>query len=250
MTIGLMGAMPEETQSLVDEIGPSAERIQAGMRTYYKGLLWGQPVVLVTSRCGKVAAASTATHLIGEFDVDEIIFTGVAGHVDPELHVGDVVIGTSLYQHDIDASPLFPKLEIPLLGRSHFATDEPRRVEAAAAARAFIEQDLLKAVSTETLSRLHITRPKVIEGQIASGDQFVSCSDKLDELRLASEGTSCVEMEGAAVAQVCFEHDIPLTVIRTISDSADEAAPDDFWQSLTALASVYSHGIICRLFRD
>lgn len=249
MTIGLMGAMPEETQALVDQIGPNAQCIEAGMRTYYKGLLWGQTVVLVTSRCGKVAAASTATHLIGEFGVDEIIFTGVAGHVDPELHVGDIVVATSLYQHDMDASPLFPRFEVPLLDRSDFPTDDPRRAQVMAAARAFVEHDLHEAVGSEALLALHITRPKVVEGEIASGDQFMSCSDTLEELRRVRPGTVCVEMEGAAVAQVCYEHRIPLTVLRTISDSADEAAPDDFWRSLSLLASAYSHGIMHRLFK-
>ena len=115
MTIGIMSAMREEIVSLVVELGTADEAIHTGMRTYHRGLLWGMPVVLVYSRIGKVAAASTATHLIAQFGVDEVIFTGVAGAVDPALNIGDIVVAAKLYQHDMDASPLFSQHEIPLL---------------------------------------------------------------------------------------------------------------------------------------
>ena len=113
MTIGIMSAMREEIASLVMDLGTADEALHTGMRTYHRGCLWGIPVVLVFSRWGKVAAASTVTHLIAQFGVDEIIFTGVAGAVDPALNVGDVVIAGQLFQHDMDARPLYSRHELP-----------------------------------------------------------------------------------------------------------------------------------------
>src|SRR5262249_4269300 len=100
-----MGAMPEEIEGLLGEL-EDVQVTEAGMRTYHKGNLWGTSVVLVFSRWGKVAAATTATYLIEHFGVSQLIFTGVAGGVDESLRVGDVVVASTLYQHDMDASPL------------------------------------------------------------------------------------------------------------------------------------------------
>ena len=117
MPIGIMSAMREEIETLIQEIEVS-EKVIKGMRSYYKGKLWGKEVVLVFSRWGKVASATTATHLITDFNVDEILFTGVAGAVNDALEIGDVVIGDALYQHDMDASPLLEPFEVPLLGKN------------------------------------------------------------------------------------------------------------------------------------
>ena len=104
--LGIMSAMAEENRSLVGELGGQRQTINRGMRVYELGTLWGKPVILVFSRWGKVAAATTATCLITHFGVDEILFTGVAGGADPSVQVGDVVVARALYQHDMDASPL------------------------------------------------------------------------------------------------------------------------------------------------
>jgi nucleoside phosphorylase len=122
MSIGIMAAMQEEIDTLLKELPASSEVVDDGQRTYHSGRLWGTPVVVVFSRWGKVAAATTATHLISEFGVGEILFTGVAGAAQPGLNVGDVVVGARFWQHDIDARPLFPRHEIPLLGRSSFVS--------------------------------------------------------------------------------------------------------------------------------
>jgi adenosylhomocysteine nucleosidase len=118
-----MSAMREEIESLVMELGTADEAIHTGMRTYHWGLLWDIPVVMVYSRIGNVAAATTATHLVVQFGVDEVIFTGVAGAVDPALNIGDIVVGDKLYQHDMDARPLFLRHEIPLLDMTTMETD-------------------------------------------------------------------------------------------------------------------------------
>src|SRR5215469_12323527 len=127
MPIGIMAAMQEEIGTLSKELPAESEVVDDGQRTYHSGPLWGTPMVVVFSRWGKVAAASTATHLISDFGVAEILFTGVAGAARPGLKVGDVVVGARLWQHDMDARPLLPRYEIPLLGRSSFASDEKRR---------------------------------------------------------------------------------------------------------------------------
>ena len=118
MPIGIMAAMQEEIDTLLKELPAGSEVVNDGRRTYHSGHLWGTPVVIVFSRWGKVAAATTATDLISDFCVTEILFTGVAGAAQPGLKVGDIVVGARLWQHDMDARPLFPRHEIPLLGRN------------------------------------------------------------------------------------------------------------------------------------
>jgi nucleoside phosphorylase len=142
MPIGIMAAMQEEIDTLLKELSAGSEAVNEGRRTYHSGHLWGAPVVLVFSRWGKVAAATTATDLISDFCVSEILFTGVAGAAQPALRVGDIVVGARLWQHDMDARPLFPQHEIPLLGRSSFASDEKRRNQLLQAAAAFLRDDL------------------------------------------------------------------------------------------------------------
>ncbi len=244
MTIEIMSAMREEIVSLVIELGTADEALHTGMRTYHRGKLWGIPVVMVFSRWGKVAASSTVTHLIAQFGVDEIVFTGVAGAVDPNLNVGDVVIAGKLYQHDMDARPLLMRHEIPLLDMTTLETHPRHRQIALEAAEHFLTRDLRTYVSDDLLVEFHIDNPKVVAEDIASGDKFFAKEEDLEELRKRLPTVACVEMEGAAVAQVCHEHGIPFLVIRTISDSANEAAPIDFPRFTERVASAYSHGIL------
>ncbi|OFZ21261.1 MAG: 5'-methylthioadenosine/S-adenosylhomocysteine nucleosidase [Bdellovibrionales bacterium GWB1_55_8] len=233
--IGIMGAMPEEIAGMAaDFTQGSTLRIERGQRVYDRGIMSDRDVVLVYTRCGKVAAATTAAHLIIEFGVTEILFTGVAGAADPALRVGDVVIGSAYYQHDMDARPLFARHEIPLLGTDRFLAD-PVRVKTAMQA------------STRFLASREGSNSRVVAGAIASGDKFFACRSELDELRSRIPEVACVEMEGAAVAQVCHEYGIPLTVIRTISDSADEQSPVDFATFIQEVASAYSRGIVREL---
>jgi len=241
-----MGAMPEEIETLIPELGDVSVSAVKGMRTYHCGSLWGQPVVAVFSRCGKVAAAATAVHLITDFGVDRIVFTGVAGAADRSLRVGDVVVAKCLYQHDMDARPLFQRHEIPLLNTAKFETSPKSRTQAVHAAKAFLAHDLSQTIAEATLSTFGITEPKVVEADVASGDKFFARQHDLDEL-LTRLPVSCVEMEGAAVAQVCFEYGIDYTIIRTISDSADDSAHVDFLQFMNLIGSAYSHGIVKRL---
>jgi adenosylhomocysteine nucleosidase len=245
-----MAAMQEEIDTLLKELPADSEVVDDGRRTYHAGPLWGTPVVMVFSRWGKVAAATTATHLISDFDVAEILFTGVAGAAQPGLQAGDVVVGARLWQHDMDARPLFPRHEIPLLGQSSFATDEQRRHQLLGAAAAFLRDDLPTAASAATRAAFHIRSPRAVAGDIASGDKFFAGRADLADLRQRLPTVAAVDMESAAVAQVCHEYGVPFTVVRTISDAADESAAHDFPCFLTHVAGAYSHGILKRLFDD
>jgi adenosylhomocysteine nucleosidase len=225
--IGIMAAMPEEIAHLKLEI-KSVKTIQAGMRQFHLGRLEGKEVVLVFSRWGKVAAATTASFLISHFKVSEIFFTGVAGAVDPSLRIGDLVIGTDLFQHDMDARPLFERHEIPLIGKSRFPTEPSINEILGRAVENFLATtDHHRATELKKKLRMN-DLPRVFRGTIASGDQFFSDSAKLAELRSRVPETLCVEMEGASVAQVCHEYGIPFSILRLISDTADEGAISDF----------------------
>ena len=248
MPIGIMAAMQEEIDTLLKELPAGSEVVNEGRRTYHSGHLWGTPVIMVFSRWGKVAAATTATDLISDFSVSEILFTGVAGAVEPRLRVGDIVVAALLWQHDMDARPLFPRHEIPLLGCSSFASDEKRRNQLLEAATTFLGHDLPTAISAATRATFHIQAPKAIEGDLASGDKFFAHRAERADLLLDLPTIAAVDMESAAVAQVCHEYSVPFTVVRTISDAADESATHDFPLFVREVASAYSHGILKRLF--
>ncbi len=246
MKIGILGAMPEEVELIERELQTEAQET-VGERTYRWGTLYGQEVVLAHSRMGKVAAASTATRLVESYAVDMILFTGVAGAVSQNLNVGDIVIGDALIQHDLDASPLFERFEIPLLGVSRLPVD-PDLVEGASeAAQKYIDEDLSKEVPADVRQALGFETPRVFRGLIASGDQFIDDAELLSELRRMIPGIQCVEMEGAAVGQVCYEHSIPCVIVRTISDRADSAASVDFTRFVKDAARYFSRGVVRHL---
>lgn len=248
MKIGIIGAMPEEMHLVIGAMADKQET-HIAHRTFIEGRLEGKDVVVVMSRWGKVAAAQTATTLIERYGATHVMFTGVAGGVDPSLNVGDVVIGTELVQHDMDVSPVppFRRFEVPLLGISHFKSDA-RMVELAdAAAKDYIKTDLPQEIPADLLEEFLMTSPKVVRGLIASGDQFIASDAKLAELRRDLPETLCIEMEGAAVAQVCYEHDVPFVIIRSLSDKADHSAPIDFPGYLEHVASFITKGITLRM---
>ena len=168
-----------------------------------------------------MAAATTATNMILSVNVDSIVFTGVAGAISPELTVGDIVIGQRLFQHDMDARPLMRRFEIPLTGKTSFETAKQNVDTMAQAAHNFLENN---KEFREILSEQNITNPKILTGDIASGDLFISSTQMKHAILRNIPSVLCAEMEGAAVAQVCDDYGVPLTVIRVISDSADEEA--------------------------
>jgi len=245
MRLGLISALQQEQSGLIERM-EGRKTTQRGMRDYVSGKLWGIDCVCVLSRLGKVAAAATVATLIERFDVSHVVFTGVAGGTDPAIRVGDIVVADSLLQHDMDASPLFPRFEIPLTGQARFATDVQLMQELAHAAERFLALDLSTVLDSDDRKRFGLEQPALHRGLIASGDEFIDSRDRLSALTAALPGLLAVEMEGAAVAQVCFEFGIPFAVIRTISDAANEHAPLDFLQFIERVASRYAFGVLRR----
>lgn len=246
MKIGIMGAMPQEIEIIREQMSNISEVVH-GNRQYYCGKINEIDVVLVFSRCGKVAAATTATSLVTEFKVDQIIFTGVAGAVSPDLNIGDIVISDELYQHDIDASPLFPRYEIPLMGVTYFRANSTLIEKAKKACERLFDHPE-EAVSTTAFKRFGIHSPKCVVGTITCGDQFITSQAQTETLRANQPKTLAVEMEGAAVAQVCHDYNIPFVVIRTISDRADHEAHIDFPRFIDDIAKHYAEYVIHYIF--
>lgn len=246
--IGIMGAIPQEIDGIIAVLQDQVKMV-IGNRTYYQGKLGKQKVVVVYSRIGKVAAATTVSALLLHFQVDEVIFIGVAGGIANHIEVGDVVVANSLVQYDMDVSPLRPKYEIPLLNKTYFESCESRSTEVVKHINAFLAPSVLKeAITKEELNKFSITQPKVYLGTIASGDQFFSTNEQKERLQKALPNVLCVEMEGAAVAQVCYEFNIPFTVIRTISDKANQEAHYSFESFVEKISLIYGREIINRLF--
>jgi adenosylhomocysteine nucleosidase len=237
--------MDEEIRLLIDDLDLEERRTIAN-REYLRGRLYGNDVVIAMSRWGKVAAAQTATTLIDRFEVTTMIFTGVAGAANPSVEIGDIVISTELVQHDVDASAIPPmkRFEIPLLGISHFQADPQLAANAVSAAETYVNDLLHLDVAAEYLREYQITKPRVISGLIGSGDLFIADAVKINELRRVLPELQCIEMEGAAVAQVCYEHSVPFVVIRALSDKADHSALVDFPMFVEHIAAHYSRGII------
>ncbi len=195
---------------------------------------------MVFSRWGKVAAATTTTQLFNLFDIEEVIFSGVAGALTDKLNIGDIVIGTTLIQYDMDASPLYPTMEIPLLEKTTFTTSNTKELTSAT-------QNFLKNYTTffkDEPEKFGISNPKQYTGMIVSGDQFVNSSQKINEIKKLVPTALCVEMEGAAVAQVCYEYNIPFQIIRIISDKANDNSHIDFPVFASEVAGKYAGGIM------
>ena len=242
--VGIISAMQEEIQALLHEL-QQVTTTEKGMRTYYTGTLFDKKVVLVFSRWGKVASAATTTQLINDFKVKEIIFTGVAGAIHPKLNIGDIVIGKNLYQHDLNAFPFYEKFEIPILRKKFLETNDSEKL--LTATNLFLDT-YHEFIALEDSRLFDIQLPKAVYGDIASGDQFISSLKKIKKLNKKLPTAICVEMEGAAVAQVCFEYGVPFSIIRVISDKANDNATIDFPKFANSIASKYALGILKNYF--
>ena len=243
-----MGAMPEEIEGVINLL-TNCTTVKTGKRTYFSGQINGIDTVVVFSRWGKVAAATTVTTLINKFQITELIFTGVAGAIDSELNIGDIVLGSRLIQHDMDARPLMQQFEIPLLSRIYLESDANLlHCSSIAIGELLANKKLHSVISDEDLNSFNITQPNFVVGDIASGDQFFSSNEKKYNLHKQLPTILCVEMEGAAVAQVCFEHEIPFVIIRTISDVADDNSPIDFPSFINKISSKYAAEIIKNIY--
>jgi len=231
--------MPEELNALL-EIMQVENEFVLGNKTFFKGKLYNREVVLVFSKWGKVAAATTTVQLINTFQPDEIIFSGVAGGLQKDLNIGDVILATKLYQYDMDATPLYPSLEIPLLNKSFFSPENNLKLLAA------IDEFLMnyELYFQSDAPRFNIKQPKLYQGTIVTGDQFVHTQAQQNMILKKLPDALCAEMEGGAVAQVCYEYKIPFQVLRIISDKADQSAVVDFPDFVGHIAGLYTKYIL------
>ena len=234
----ILSALAQEQHGLI-ELLQSPNKVTHAGRDFWLGDLHGQSVVLALSKIGKVAAATTAAALIERFAVQRVVFTGVAGGLSVGVKVGDVVVGQDFVQHDLDASPLFPRYEVPLYGKTRFDGDTALTQRLFDSARTALAQPHLR--KTYPAAKAHL-------GLIASGDRFVSGAGESNALRAAlmaaNHDVLAVEMEGAAVAQVCHDYRIPFAAVRTISDRADDTAHVDFPSFIDQVASKYALVIV------
>ena len=201
-------------------------------RDFHFGRLDGHDVILVRCGIGKVAAAIAAAVLLDAFDAGALLFTGVAGGLGDGVRVGDIVVATTLLQHDMNAEPLFPRWEVPLTGRARFDADPAWSARLAQASR------------TLAAGNAHAVGAAIHLGLVVSGDRFVATHAESDQLRALLPEALAVEMEGAAMAQVCHDFGRPFGVVRTISDRADDAAHGDFQRFVRDVAAPYSRDIV------
>ena len=242
-TTAILSALAQEQRGLIELLRRPSRLTHAG-RDFWLGDLHGQPVVLALSKIGKVAAATTAAVLIERFGVQRMVFTGVAGGLGQDVNVGDVVVAHDFVQHDLDASPLFARYEVPLYGKTRFDGDE--LLTAALFQASHLALNDIELRSAYPSARAH-------RGLIASGDRFVSGAVESLQLRhallAAGHEVLAVEMEGAAVAQVCHDYNVPFAAVRTISDRADDTAHVDFPNFIDQVASRYAQVIIEKLLK-
>ncbi|HEY4664553.1 MAG TPA: 5'-methylthioadenosine/adenosylhomocysteine nucleosidase [Comamonas sp.] len=245
MTLAILSALPEEQQGIAHALTNAQEVVRAG-RTFVRGHMHGTDVVLALSGIGKVAAATTTTTLVEHFGVQQLVFTGVAGGLGPTVRVGDVIVAQHFVQHDMDVRPLFPRWQVPGYASPLFACNAELVQQLQSAADSCTQS---AAQWNEPLLNQHA--PCVHTGLIASGDQFIVSAAVSHSIHSALQDAGlaalAVEMEGAAIAQVCADYGIPFAAVRTISDRADDDAHVDFPAFVTAVASRYAQHIITHM---
>ena len=243
--IGILGAMAQEIDE-VKALLTDKTVVKIANREFVVGKIGQVRCVVAFSKWGKVAATITATLLIQEFGVTDLFFIGTAGALADGLKVGDIVISKRLVQHDLDARPMISRFELPLLNRIYVNSDPELTELAGKAVGNLLEKGVEQMVGEEAVKDFGLA-PKLYLGDIASGDQFINSDSKRQEILNLLPEVLCVEMEGAAVAQVCLEFNVPFTVIRTISDTADHNARVDFGKFIVEVANAYSRAIIAEI---
>ena len=202
MKVGIIGAMEVEVESLRREMKVNRVVTKASME-FCEGTIGSTEAVVVRSGIAKVNAGICVQILADEFGVTHVINTGVAGSLDARINIGDIVLSTDACYHDVDATVFgYSKGEIPQMGVLAFPADKELISKA---------KDAIKKAAPDL---------GVFEGRVCSGDQFIS-SPQVKQDIIKEFGGLCTEMEGAAIAQVCYLNNIPFVIIRAISDKAD-----------------------------
>lgn len=207
--IGIIGAMEEEVAQLKAQM--QVEKIvQKASMEFYQGTLRGKEVVVVRSGIGKVNAGICTQILADVFEVDALINTGIAGSLQAEINIGDLVISSDALQHDVDAREFgYERGQIPRMDCLSFPADQG-----------------LMAAAKEACEKVN-PDISVFVGRVVTGDQFIASRGVKDEIKSWSDGL-CTEMEGAAIAQVAYLNRIPFVILRAISDKADDSATMDY----------------------
>lgn len=215
--VGIIGAMDEEVSKLKEMLEDVNVTAKAGM-DFYEGKMHGKGVVIVRSGIGKVNAAICAQILADLFKVNAIINTGIAGSLNDEINIGDIVLSKDAVQHDMDTTAFGYEVGvIPRMETSAFKADE-----------GLIK--LAQECCSENLKEIN-----TFVGRVVSGDQFISDGDKKKWLTDTFSGF-CTEMEGAAIAQSAYLNNIPFLIIRAISDKADDSAAGMDYPTFEAMA--------------
>lgn len=220
--IGIMGAMQEEVDPIVAQL-EGVKSTQIGSNIYHTGTYANREVVVAYSRIGKVNSAVTATVMIHRFGIKKLLFSGVAGAINPALKVGDILYANSLVQHDVDITAFGHKAGfIPETGDFFHA-----------------DKDLIALAKSVAVDE----GLDLIGGVIATGDQFVADSKLKNQIQ-ATFSADAVEMEGASVAAVCASFGVPFFVLRAISDAADMDAGFSFDEFLKSSAKISANFVL------
>jgi len=221
--------MPVEIQMLESQLKDKKTEKILGVE-FHSGVLNGRNAVMAVGGMGKVNAAMTATLLIDHFRPSEVIFSGVAGSLNPDLGPGDIVLGEKSAQHDYGEITATGFTANPIEKNIPLFMNAPERLLSLAELAA--KDTAMERVPTTQGERL----PRIIRGVIVTGDVFVASSVKTAELRKIFNADA-VEMEGAAIAQVCWKQKVPCLIIRCICDKADASAIADFERFLKSAAT-------------
>ncbi len=207
--IGIIGAMDVEVEKLKQDMEIQGTLHKAGME-FCQGILKGKSAIIVRSGIGKVNAAVCTQILADEFAVDAVINTGIAGSLNADINIGDVVISTDVVHHDVDAVNFgYPLGQIPQMDTFSFLADE-----------------FLAGKAKEVCEKVN-PQIRVFRGRVVSGDQFIADRAAKNRIQENFHGF-CTEMEGAAIAQTAYLNQIPFVIIRAISDKADDSATMDY----------------------
>ena len=210
MKLGIIGAMDVEVATLKENMEDKTEKVIAGS-VYVEGILEGLPVVVVQCGVGKVNAALCVQALCDCFDVTHIVNTGVAGSLNAKLDIGDFVISCEAIYHDFDCHVINPNYTVGQVPGM--------------AVRTFPSDEILTKLAYTTAGELCPGHAHI--GIVASGDQFV-CNKEQKENIVNNTGALCTEMEGAAISHAAYRNNVPVVVIRAISDKADDSAQMDY----------------------
>ena len=222
MRIAILGAMPEEIEPLLEKL-EKISRIDYADNSYYKAEYKGVELVIAYSKIGCAFSTLTATVLIEHFKCDRLLFSGVAGAINETLKIGDLIYANKLCKHDLD---------ITAFGHPHGFVPEGQ-------VYIYPDSDLI------TIAK-KVAKEKGIdlkEGTIATGDQFISSSEKKEWIK-TTFNADALEMEGYSVALVCDALNVPFFILRAISDSADSDASFDFDTFLEKSAKVSADFIL------